>query len=104
MKDDDVARVGRSRRWFVGAAAVTAGSLLLRGTWSRTEQTTEPVRFFDVVTDPTATVSITNGDEFTVAVKDRSTGEVLEQHDRVTAHTLLRLRSEYVQIVERSGP
>ena len=104
MSDNGVNRVARTRRWFIGAVTATAGSVLVHRTLASPRQATEPVRFFDVIADPAVVVSMTNGEQFSVTAKDRATGEVLEQHDGVTAATLLVLASDHFAVVERSGP
>ena len=60
----------------------------------------EVLRSFDVSHDPSVYVTMTNGTEFVVEVKDTETREVLERFDRVTARSLLSIDSEYVQIIK----
>ncbi|MGI9645860.1 MAG: hypothetical protein ACR2O6_11190 [Ilumatobacteraceae bacterium] len=104
MPDAGTRKVAGSRRWFIGAVAATAGSVAVHRAWpSSSGQSAEPIRFFDVVTDPEVVVSMTNGEEFSVSAKDRATGEVIEHHDGVTATTLLELQSDHFDVVERSA-
>lgn len=94
-----------SRRRFVVAAVAGAGATLggVAVTVAALPRGAEgtPVRFFDVVHDESVYVTMTDGVEFVVTVKETGTGAVLETHDGVTATTLLTLQSDHVAIVER---
>lgn len=91
-----------SRRRFVGivggglAATLTGRSLALP------RLDAHVVRFFDVVHDPAVLVWMSDGDPFRVVVKDAQTGDELESFEGVTAWNLLDLRSDHVQVVERT--
>ena len=99
--EEDESQTRMSRRRFGaltlgGAGALVAGGVttmfLLDGDGGGT------LRSFDVIHDPSVYVTMTNGLEFTVEVKDTETKEVLERFDRVTARSLLSLDSQHVQI------
>lgn len=104
-----MAQAGVGRRWsrrrFLGViGAGTVLSLAEQHAARAAPPSGKTARHFDVVHDPAVTVAMTDGSRFTVTVKDRSTGTVVEQHDRVTAKNLTRLRSDHFVIVERDGP
>lgn len=75
-------------------AAVVGGGLAL---WDNNADT---VRFFDVVHDESVYVTMTNGAEFVVEVKQVGTREVLERHEGVTARSLHSLKSERLVIIK----
>lgn len=58
-----------------------------------------PIGAFEVHHDDRVYVTMTNGAEFVLEVKERGSGNVLEHHEGVTGESLMTLASEYVTIV-----
>lgn len=92
-----------SRRRFGAIAVGGAGALLVGSRFVlQDDDDATAVRTFDVEHDSSVYVTMTNGTEFIVEVKQTGTGEVLERHEGVTARTLLSLQSEHLAIIDRS--
>lgn len=92
-----------SRRRFGAIALGGAGALVAGGvTVFSVLDADDPVslRSFDVHHEPSVYVTMTNGVEFIVEVKDVETREVLERFEGVTAASLLSLQSDHVTIAE----
>lgn len=92
-----------SRRKFGALALSGAGALAVGGVTVFQIIDDDPgqaVRRFDVHHDPSVYVTMTNGAEFVVEVKQVGTQEVLERHEGVTARNLLALESEHVSILD----
>jgi hypothetical protein len=96
MVEEDESQPKMSRRRFGaitlgGAGAVVAGGVTMFLLVDSDADGGSALRSFDVIHDPSVYVTMTNGLEFTVEVKDTETKEVLERFDRVTARSLLSL-------------
>ena len=94
---------GMSRRKFGALALSGAGALAVSGVTVFQIVDDDPgqaVRKFNVHHDPSVYVTMTNGTEFVVEVKQVGTREVLERHEGITAHNLLALQSDHLSIVD----
>ncbi len=80
-------------------AAVAAGAVTIWRLADSPEGGGTAIRTFRISHDPAVYVTMTNGEEFVVEVKERGTGRVLEHHDGVTAYNLLDLPTDHVSIV-----
>jgi hypothetical protein len=102
--DDTPTTRRMSRRSFTTLVAVGTGALAVGGVGAATLLTGTPagvaVQTFGVEHDDDVYVTMTNGREFVVEVKQRGSGVVLETHEGVTAYNLLSLKSDYVTITE----
>lgn len=106
---DDVQHIKITRRRFGAIAFGGAGAVAVGGVavFTLTDGDDAPARrgdgapigAFDVQHDDAVYVTMTNGAEFVVEVKERGSGTVLERHDGVTAENLATLPSQYINIV-----
>jgi hypothetical protein len=102
MTEESESQPRMSRRRFGavlgGAGVLVAGGITTLVLLGSSDDRGEVVRSFDVQHDPSVYVTMTNGTEFVVEVKDTETRDVLERFERVTARTLLSIDSAHVRI------
>ena len=105
---DDIQHTKITRRRFSAIALGSAGAIAVGGVAVLTLTDDDhaparrgdgtPIGAFGVEHDGSVYVTMTNGAEFVVEVKERGSGTVLERHEGVTAESLASLTSDYVAI------
>ncbi len=96
-------RPSMTRRRFAVGATGTLGAIAVGATlvsFFVGDDGGSEIGFFDIAHRNDVYVTMTNGEEFRVTVKEVGTGRVIEEHVGVTGRTLGNLRSEHIRILQ----